>query len=162
MAFAVRLAALEARVEDCPPLVEEEKYRESAEKLREFLLPPVKEVVLKSPNRTIKIGGKYVLYRHELRYHNPTVIAIDVDDSMEKDVIIKRVKMIESFEYEYVGQKLKLDAIAIRSVTNNPERFAKTVYTVAENTTLPLILCSINPAVVQAALDVLSPFTTGL
>lgn len=157
MAFAVRLAALEARVEDCPPLVEEEKYRESAEKLREFLLPPVKEVVLKSPNRTIKIGGKYVLYRHELRYHNPTVIAIDVDDSMEKDVIIKRVKMIESFEYEYVGQKLKLDAIAIRSVTNNPERFAKTVYTVAENTTLPLILCSINPAVVQAALDVLSP-----
>jgi acetyl-CoA decarbonylase/synthase complex subunit gamma len=157
MAFAVRLAALEAKVEDCPPLVEEEKYRENTEKLRELLLPPVREVILKSPKRIVKIGGKYVLFRHELRYHNPTAIAIDVDDSMDRDIIVKRVRMIESFEYEYVGQKLKLDAIAVRSVTNNPEKYAKTVYTVVENTTLPLILCSTNPAVIEAALDVISP-----
>lgn len=157
MAFAVRLAALEAKIEECPPLIEEEKYRESYEKLKELLLPPVREVVLKSPKKTIRIGGKYVLFRHELRYHNPTTIAVDVEDSMEKDTIIKRVQMIENFEYEYVGQKLKLDAIAIRSVTNDPEKFAKTVYTVAENTTLPLILCSLNPAVIEAALDVLNP-----
>jgi len=157
MAFAVRLISLEVKLEDCPPLIEEERYRGSYEKLRGLLSPPIKEVVLRSPKRIIKIGGKYVLFRHELKYHNPTAIAVDVDDSMEAEVIIKRVKMIEGFEYEYVGQKLKLDAIAVRSVTNDPKKFAKTVYTVAENSTLPLILCSTNPTVVEAALDVLNP-----
>jgi acetyl-CoA decarbonylase/synthase complex subunit gamma len=157
MAFAVRLISLEVKLEDCPPLIEEERYRGSYEKLRGLLSPPIKEVVLRSPKRIVKIGGKYVLFRHELKYHNPTAIAVDVDDSMETEVIIKRVKMIEGFEYEYVGQKLKLDAIAVRSVTNDPKKFAKTVYTVAENSTLPLILCSTNPTVVEAALDVLNP-----
>jgi acetyl-CoA decarbonylase/synthase complex subunit gamma len=157
MAFAVRLISLEVKLEDCPPLIEEERYRGSYEKLRGLLSPPINEVVLRSPKRIVKIGGKYVLFRHELKYHNPTAIAVDVDDSMETEVIIKRVKMIEGFEYEYVGQKLKLDAIAVRSVTNDPKKFAKTVYTVAENSTLPLILCSTNPTVVEAALDVLNP-----
>lgn len=157
MAFAVRLASLEARVEDCSPIIEEEKYRESYEKLRGLLLPPVKEVVLKSPKRVVKIGGKYVLYRHEMRYHNPTAIAIDVDDSMERDIIVKRVSTIEGFEYEYVGQKLKLDAIAIRSVTNDPKQFARAVSIVTENSSLPLILCSVNPVVIEAALNVLNP-----
>jgi acetyl-CoA decarbonylase/synthase complex subunit gamma len=157
MAFAVRLISLEVKLEDCPPLIEEERYRGSYEKLRGLLSPPIKEVVLRSPKRIVKIGGKYVLFRHELKYHNPTAIAVDVDDSMETEVIIKRVKMIEGFEYEYVGQKLKLDAIAVRSVTNDPKKFAKTVYTVVENSTLPLILCSTNPTVVEAALDVLNP-----
>jgi len=157
MAFAVRLISLEVRLEDCPPLIEEERYRGSYEKLRGLLSPPVKEVVLKSPKKTVKIGGKYVLFRHELKYHNLTAIAIDVDDSMEAEAIIKRVKTVEDFEYEYVGQKLKLDAIAVRSVTNDPKKFAKTVYTVSEVSTLPLILCSTNPTVVEAALDVLNP-----
>lgn len=157
MAFAVRLVSLEVKPEDCTPLIEEERFRESYEKLRRLLLPPVKEVELKSPRRSVKIGGKYVLFRHELRYHNPTAIAIDVDDSMEAETLTSRVQMIERFEYEYVGQKLKLDAIAVRSVTGDLKRFAKTVFTVAENSSLPLILCSTNPALVEAALDVLCP-----
>uniref|UniRef100_A0A7C5UUP8 Acetyl-CoA decarbonylase/synthase complex subunit gamma n=1 Tax=Ignisphaera aggregans TaxID=334771 RepID=A0A7C5UUP8_9CREN len=157
MAFAVRLASLESKIEDCLPIVEEERYREGYEKLKSLLLPPVKEVALKSPSKIVKIGGKYVLYRHELRYHNPTAIAIDVDDSMDKETLIKRIKMIENFEYEYVGQKLKLDLIAVRSTANDPKQFAKTVSMVVENSSLPLILCSTNPNVVEAALNVLNP-----
>jgi acetyl-CoA decarbonylase/synthase complex subunit gamma len=157
MAFAIRLASLDAKLEDCPPLIEEEKYKESYEKLQSLLLPPVREVVIKSPKKVVKIGGKYVLFRHEMRYHNPTAIAVDVDDNMDRDTIIKRVKMIEGFEYEYVGQKLKLDAIAIRSVSNDPKKFAQTVALVAENSSLPLVLCSTNPAVIEAALNVLNP-----
>jgi len=157
MAFAVRLISLEVKLEDCPPLIEEDRFRESYEKLRKLLLPPVKEVELRSPKRSIKIGGKYVLFRHELKYHNPTAIAIDVDDSMEVEVLTRRAQIIEGFEYEYVGQKLKLDAIAVRSVTGDLKKFAKAVSVVAENSSLPLILCSTNPALVEAALEVLGP-----
>jgi len=87
---------------------------------------------------------------------NPTAIAIDVDDSMDKDTIVKRLQMIERFEYDYVGQKLKLDLVAVRSTTDDPKQFAKTVQTVIENTHYPLILCSLKSTVIEAGLNVLS------
>ncbi|MDK6028772.1 acetyl-CoA decarbonylase/synthase complex subunit gamma [Ignisphaera sp. 4213-co] len=155
MAFAVKLVNFDATVEQCPPLVEDKSYAESLQKLRALLSPPVREVVVKSSKRVVKIGGEYVMYRHELRYMNPAAIAIDVDDSMDKDTILKRVETIEKFEYEYVGRKLKLDLIAVRSVTNDPKQFAKTVQIVAENSSLPLILCSTNPTVIEAGFNVL-------
>ncbi|MEM1639864.1 MAG: acetyl-CoA decarbonylase/synthase complex subunit gamma [Desulfurococcaceae archaeon] len=157
MAFAVRVLNFESQLEQCPPLIEEENYRENYVMLRNLIAPPVREITLKSSKRSVKIGGEYVLYRHELKYMNPTAIAIDVDDGMDRDTILKRIEMVEKFEYEYVGQKLKLDLIAIRSVTNDPVKFAKTVQLVMDNSSLPLVLCSLNPAVIEAGLNVLPP-----
>ncbi|MDW8085875.1 MAG: acetyl-CoA decarbonylase/synthase complex subunit gamma, partial [Ignisphaera sp.] len=155
MAFAVKLANFEAALEACTPLVEDS--RPAYERLKSLLAPPIREIELKGPRKTLKIGGKYVLYRHELRYMNPTAIAIDVDDSMDRETISKRVEMIEKFEYEYVGQKLKLDAIAIRSVSNDPRQYARVVQHVAEISGLPIILCSLNPTIIEAGLNVLTP-----
>jgi len=155
MAFAVKIVNFEAQLEQCTPLIEDPSYKQSYEELKSLVSPPVKGIVLKSPKKTVKIGGEYVLYRHELRYMNPTAIAIDVDDSMDKDTLIKRLQMIEKFEYDYVGQKLKLDLIAVRSTTNDPKQFAKTVQTVIENTHYPLILCSLKSTVIEAGLNVL-------
>ncbi|MEM4441668.1 MAG: acetyl-CoA decarbonylase/synthase complex subunit gamma [Ignisphaera sp.] len=155
MAFAVKLVNFETLLEQCPPLFEDSRYKEDLQKLRMMLSPPVKEIVLKSPKKTVKIGGEYVLHRHELRYINPTAIAIDVDDSMDRDIILQRIEKIEKFEYEYVGQRLRLDLIAIRSVSNDYKQYAKTVQLVAENTTYPLILCSVNPSIIEAGLNVL-------
>jgi len=152
MAFAVKLVNMEAKLEQCTPLVTEEKYRKNYEALKEILSPLVKEIEIKSPKRTVKIGGEYVMHRHELTYINPTAIAIDIDDSMSEEEIIKRVKLIESFYYEYLGRKLTLDLIAIRSVTNDPKKFAKAVTIVIENSSLPVILCSFNPKVIEAGL----------
>lgn len=157
MAFAVKLVNFEATPEQCPPIIEDPNYRQSLAKLVELLSPPVKEVTLKSAKRIVKIGGEYVLHRHELRYMNPTAIAIDVDDSMDTDVLLQRIQRIERFEYDYVGQKLKLDLIAIRSTSNDPKQFAKTVQTVIDNSSLPLILCSTNPTVIEAGLNVIPP-----
>lgn len=157
MAFAVRLTSLDALPEQCPPLIEDSSYRQNYIKIKEMVSPPIREVVLKTPKKVVKIGGKYVLHRHELRYMNPTAIAVDVDDAMDRDVLLQRIQKIESFEYEYVGQKLKLDLIAVRSVSNDPKQFARTVQLVMDNSTLPLVLCSTNPTVIEAGLNVLPP-----
>ncbi|MEM1532877.1 MAG: acetyl-CoA decarbonylase/synthase complex subunit gamma [Desulfurococcaceae archaeon] len=157
MAFAVKLVNLEASAEQCPPIVEDPKYRQSYQKLKELVSPLVKEVVLRGPRGVIKIGGEYVLHRHELKYINPTAIAIDVDDSMSRDEIINKVKAIEGFSYEYIGRKLTLDLIAVRSVAGDPEAFARAVKIVTENSSLPIVLCSLNPRIVEAGLRVLSP-----
>jgi acetyl-CoA decarbonylase/synthase complex subunit gamma len=46
--------------------------------------------------------------------------------------------------------------LAVRSTSNDPEKFKATVRTVAENTNLPLILCSLNSNVLEAGLKVVS------
>jgi len=155
MAFAVKLVNMETKLEKCTPLLEEEKYKESYKKLKEILRPLVREIIIGNQKRTVKIGGEYVMNRHELTYINPAPIAIDVDDEMSEEEVIKRVKFINDFTYEYISKILKLDLIAVRSVSNDPKRFKKTVKIVTENTDLPLILCSLNPEVVEAGLSIL-------
>ncbi|MFB0504424.1 MAG: acetyl-CoA decarbonylase/synthase complex subunit gamma, partial [Candidatus Bathyarchaeia archaeon] len=85
-------------------------------------------------------------------YHNPTPIAIDVSDEMTEEEILERVKRIEGFSYNYIGRELNLEMVAIRSTSNDPDKFKSAVKKVAEVTKLPLILCSLNPDVMKAAL----------
>lgn len=151
MAFAAKLVNREATLDKCPPLLTE-KYKESYKILWEMLKPPVKEITIGSETNSVKIGGKLVMYRHELTWVNPTAIAIDVSDDMPEEEIVKKVKEVENFSYEYIGQKLKLDLIAVRSVLNDPNIFKATVKKVASLTSLPLILCSLDPNVMEAGL----------
>lgn len=152
LSFATRLVNLEVEIEKCLPLVEDVKYKENYFKLKELLKPPVREVLIVRDGKTVRIGGEYVLYRHEFTYRRPTAIAIDVSDSMPSESIIDRVKQIEEFSYPYIGKELKLDLIAIRSVTGDPESFRKTVKVVLDNSRLPIVLCSLNPEVLKAGL----------
>jgi len=152
MAFATRLVNREIVLELCTPLVEEKQYAKAYQKLWDMLKPPVKEVTVGTGEQAIKIGGKLVMYRHELTYHNPTAIAIDVTDEMTDEETFLRVKKTEGFSYIYIGKELKLNMIAIRSTSNDPEKFKATVKKVTENTRLPLILCSFRPEVLEAGL----------
>ncbi len=155
MAFATKLANRESELDKCKPIVEESKYRDNYQKLREMLKPPVREVILSRGERKVKIGGELVMYRHEFTYRNPTAIAIDVSDDMPDEVLMERLKGIEGFSYTYIGRELKLDLVAVRSVSNEPEKFKNTVEKVLRNTSLPLILCSFNPEVIKAGLSVI-------
>jgi len=149
MAFATKVVNREISIEKCPPLLTKE-HEKAYEQLKEMLKPAIKEVVVGVGDKAVKIGGKLVMYRHEFTYFNPTAIAIDVTDEMSGEEILERVKKAENFSFEYIGQILKLDMIAIRSTSNNPDKFKNTVKKVAENTTMPLILCSFNPNVLEA------------
>jgi acetyl-CoA decarbonylase/synthase complex subunit gamma len=153
MAFATKVVNREVAIEKCPPLLTKE-YEKAYGQLREMLKPAVKEVVVGVGEKAVKIGGKLVMYRHEFTYFNPTAIAIDVTDEMPEEEVLERIRKVENFKFEYIGQTLKLDMIAVRSTSNNPEKFEKTVKKVVENTKLPLILCSLNPNVLEAGLRV--------
>ncbi|MEM0216310.1 MAG: acetyl-CoA decarbonylase/synthase complex subunit gamma [Candidatus Bathyarchaeia archaeon] len=151
MAFATKLVNRDIQLEKCKPLLTKE-YEKAYQQLKDLLKPAVKEVVIGEGERSIKVGGKLVMYRHELTYFNPTAIAIDVTDEMPEEEILNRIKRAEEFRFEYIGQVLKLDMIAVRSTSNDPDRFKATVKKVAENTKLPMILCSLNPDVLEAGL----------
>jgi len=152
MAFATKLVNREIALELCKPLVEEKQYAKAYEKLWGMLKPPVKEVTIGSGDKAVKIGGKLVMYRHELMLHNPTAIAIDVTDEMPEEELVLRVKKTEGFSYVYIGRELRLNMVAVRSTSNDPEKFKAAVKKVVENTQLPLILCSFHPEVLEAGL----------
>jgi acetyl-CoA decarbonylase/synthase complex subunit gamma len=155
MAFAAKLVNMETKLDKCAPLLEEKKYKANYEKIWNIIKPAVKEITLKRGNISLKIGGEYVMYRHDLTYINPPPIALDVDDEMSESEIINRVKFIENFSYTYTGVNLKLDMIAIRSVSEDPKKFMKTVKIVMENTKLPIMLCSFKPEIIEAGLSLL-------
>lgn len=151
MAFATKLVNREVILDQCPPLLED-KYKDSHGRLWEMLKPPVKEVTIGKGERAVKIGGKLVMYRHELTYTNPTAIAIDITDDASNEEILKRAKWVEEFSYGYIGQQLRLDLLAVRSTSGDPQKFKSTVNAVSQASNLPLILCSFNPEVIESGL----------
>jgi len=153
MAFATKLVNREVTLEQCPPLLKKE-HEKACKQLKEILKPAIKEIIVGAGDRAVKIGGKLVMYRHEFTYFNPTAIAIDVTDEMADEEVLDRIGRTEKFNFEYIGQTLRLDMIAVRSTSNNPDKFRATVKKVVENTNLPLILCSLNPKVLEAGLSV--------
>jgi acetyl-CoA decarbonylase/synthase complex subunit gamma len=116
----------------------------------EILKPAIKEIVVGAGEKAVRIGGKLVMYRHEFTYTNPTAIAIDVTDEMPDEMVLDRLKRTAGFNFEYIGQQLKLNMVALRSTSNDPDKFRTATKKVAENTSLPLILCSLNPSVLEA------------
>jgi acetyl-CoA decarbonylase/synthase complex subunit gamma len=153
MAFATKIVNREVNIDQCKPLLKKE-YEKAYKQLKEMLKPAVKEVVVGVGDKAVKLGGKLVMYRHEFTYFNPTAIAIDVTDEMPADEVVNRIKRTEQFSYEYIGYTLKLDMIAVRSTSGDPEKFKAAVKKVAETTKLPLILCSLSANVLESGLMV--------
>jgi acetyl-CoA decarbonylase/synthase complex subunit gamma len=153
MAFASKLIERAATPDDCPPL-DEEKYRAKKEGLIKLLAPPVKEVVIGTGEKALKIGGEEVMYRHELTYFNPTVLVYDVDDSMPADELKRRVKEIEDFGVEKIGRVLRFDAVAVRCKTGDGTNFGDAVLTVSETSSLPMVLCSYNPEILEVGAEI--------
>ena len=155
MSFAAKLAAREATLQECTVLLEE-KYRPQFEELWALLKPPVKSVEIGVGDHKVTIGGEYVVHRHEFTYFHPTAIAIDVSDEMEERELVERIEKAAGFSYNYIGMKLYLDMIAVRSTSNAGAMFEVAVKKTAEATDFPLILCSFNPTVMEQGLAAVS------
>src|SRR5512145_2203399 len=154
MAFASKLIDRSGKPANCPPLIKEKKFAKKLAELDRLLAPEIREVAIGVGDRVAKIGGDDVLYRHKLTFFNKTKMFFDVTDTMAEADLVERVKKITDYKKFYVGRNLLLDGVAIRAVSNDPAKFAAAVKKVVENTALPLILCSFNPAVLKAGLEV--------
>ncbi|MGQ4912864.1 MAG: acetyl-CoA decarbonylase/synthase complex subunit gamma [Candidatus Thorarchaeota archaeon] len=156
MAFATKMAEHTVKLKDCKPLYEDAKYAKKLELIEKLVRPPVREVVIGVGENVATIGGKLVLYRHDLRYSNPTAFFIDVSDTLDVDALAARVKEIEDWTYTYIGTSLRLDGIALRGVSQNPKTFATTAKKLSELTDWPIMLCSLDPAMLAAAAEAIA------
>lgn len=154
MAFAAGLIARTRKVEDCTPLIEEKKYAKKLDALKTIVAPELKMIYVGVGDKQVKIGGEDVMFRHQMTFFNKPPFAYDVTDAMEEAKLIERVKKITTWKKFYIGKWERVEMIAVRSVTDDPAKFAACVKKVMENSDFPLILCSFNPAVLKAGLDV--------
>lgn len=151
MAFATKIVNREVDIDSCKPLLKPENAKAYA-KLKDILKPAVKEVIVGVGDKAKKLGGKLVMYRHEFTYTNPTAIAIDVTDEMSMEEVVSRVQYTDNFKFEYIGNTLRLDMIAVRCTSGDADKFKSVVKKVSETTKLPVILCTLNPAIAEAGL----------
>lgn len=153
MAFAAHLIDRSKKLEDCPPLLKDE-FKKKYMELLSLLAPEIRQIIIGVGERAKKIGGDDVQYRHQLTFFNPTAFAYDVWDTMPESELVERVKRISNFKKFYIGKFLKVDMVAVRCISGDSLRFAGAVKKVSETTELPLILCSYDPSVLKAGIEV--------
>ncbi|PKP59437.1 MAG: hypothetical protein CVT88_05485 [Candidatus Altiarchaeales archaeon HGW-Altiarchaeales-1] len=149
MAFAMKLMERGVKAEHCVQL-----KGDKLKKLREVITPPVREVVIGKDEQAITIGGEEVMYRHDLKFFNPAAMVLDISDAMDENTIKNRIDFVKNYRYERVGKILRLDGICLRCATNDKAQFLKTVNTVCQNFDKFIMLCTLNPEIMDAALEI--------
>ena len=149
----MKLIERETELALCTPLFDEVKYQENKDTLIVMLRPPVQPVKIGTGEKTVIVGGEEVVYRHELTFYNETKIFLDVHDEMDSKELTERVKFVDEHTVFRIGVNLRLNGIAVRSVSNDPAKFAKTVEEILKLADLPIVLCTFDPKVMKAGLE---------
>lgn len=150
LAFAMKLAAKQVKLADCPYVSEESKAQ-----LAESSAPPIRLVTLKANGTEVKAGNEVVLFRHEKTFYHRPGLFININDNLTSDQIAEAVKPADAYCTNYVGIDLELDGFAVSSKSGDPAQFAHAVKEVRGSSSKPLILVSEDPAVISAGLEVL-------
>jgi acetyl-CoA decarbonylase/synthase complex subunit gamma len=150
LAFAMKLAAQQVELATCPYVSDEAKGL-----LEAAASPPVRLITLKSNGHQIEVGNETVMFRHEKTFVHKPGIFVRVRDSQSPDEIQALVAEADAYSVEYVGIKLNLDGFAVEGESGNASTFAQAIESVRSATRRPLILISLDPAVMEAGLGVL-------
>lgn len=152
LAFAMKLAQRQASLDACPDVSEEAKRV-----LGEASAPPVRPISFGVGAKSVKMGEETVLFRHEKKFVNPCVFALEIKDTMADDEIAKLVDEVVHSEMDRVGQKLRIDALFIHNASNDAGRFEAVVKAVAAKAPdVPVIISAGNPAAAEAGMKVVA------
>ncbi len=147
LAFAMQLAQKKAKLEDCPCASEEAKQTLAA-----AAAPPMQLIKFGSGDSQVQVGQETVLFRHEEKFYNPTVLAVTVSDKLDGEALKKRIESINALQFERIGIKIAVKAIAVINDSASPDTFAAVAAAVKDSSNMALILCSDSPQAIAAAL----------
>jgi acetyl-CoA decarbonylase/synthase complex subunit gamma len=153
LAFAMKLAAKQIELSGCPYVTEASKAQ-----LAESAAPPIRLITLKSNGYEVKAGNEVVMFRHEKTFYNKPGLFIKVRDDEDVEVIKAKVAAADAYTTNYVGIDLVLDGFAVESAnesaTDAVAKFSAAISAIREVSHRPVILISLNPAVIAAGLRV--------
>ncbi len=137
LAFAMALAQKKAKLEDCPHASEEAKAS-----LAEAAAPPIGQVKFGVGEAQVQVGQETVMFRHDEKFYNPTVIAVSLSDKLAGDDLKKRIEQINGLQFDRVGQHIQVKAICVINESGSADSFAAAAAAVKDNSPLAMILSS--------------------
>jgi len=151
LAFAMKLAAGGASLEQCPHVSEEAKAM-----LSEASAPPMRGVTIGEGEYALKIGEELVMHRHEKTFFNPPGYALLIEDNEDGAAIDAKLASLKETSYERVGQTLRANLVAVKNTSGDANAFAEVVKKVTGAIEYPLVLMAEAPAI-EAAMAAANP-----
>jgi acetyl-CoA decarbonylase/synthase complex subunit gamma len=133
----MKLATGGAKLEDCPHLDPQVRAE-----LEASMAPPIKLVTLGTGENALSIGEEEVMFRHEKTFFHEPGIAILISDKEPESEIQEMLQRINAFDFERIGQKLKINLLALNFESGDRGKFEGLVKNVYETTDFALILIS--------------------
>jgi len=148
LAFAMKLAAKQAELDDCPYVSEEAKAELAAASR-----PPMRLITVGSGENKIEVGNETELFRHDRTFYHEPALMVRVRDTQPIKEIEETVSQVDGYSVELVGMTFGLSGIALENASGEADAYVKALQAVQANTDLPLILIAKDPEVMAAALD---------
>ncbi len=147
LAFAMKLAAKKAELSACPYASEEAKRVLGAASE-----PPVRCIEL-GPDRTLRVGGETVLYRHEKTFVHQTALGVNVNDTDPRPLLDSTLRQVCEYALERVGETLRIDMVAVTQLGPDARCFADVCARAWDVARRPLVIRSSDPGAVRAAAE---------
>ncbi|RUM34921.1 MAG: acetyl-CoA decarbonylase/synthase complex subunit gamma [Desulfobulbus sp.] len=109
LAFAMKVAAGQTEIEECPYVSDEAKAT-----IGEASAPPIRTIKIGAGDAEFTAGGETCLFRHEKRFENQTGIAVLISTDEDAAAIDGKLKRANDFEYERVGVMMRNNLVAIK------------------------------------------------
>ncbi|MBN1661607.1 MAG: acetyl-CoA decarbonylase/synthase complex subunit gamma [Anaerolineae bacterium] len=148
LAFAMKLAAKQASLDDCPHVSDEAK-----ESLAAASAPPIRLVKVGTGAREFQVGNETVMYRHEKTFFHQPGLALRIKDTEDAGTIAEKAAQVHQYSVERVGIDMGLNAIAVENASGNAGTFKQAVETIRSKTDLPLVLMSDSPDAIKAGIQ---------
>jgi len=137
MAFAMKLAQKKAELSECPHASEEAKATLGAASE-----PPIRLVKIGGAN-AFEAGDETVMFRHEKTFFHPAGIAIELRTSEGEEKLQTKIKEVEDYKVERVGEELSADLFFITHDSKDEKDFLRTINLVKQNSSKGIVLdCS--------------------
>ncbi len=134
MAFAMRLAQKKAELSECPHASEEAK-----ETLGAASEPPIRLVKIGGAN-ALEVGNETVMFRHEKTFFHQTGIAVELRTSEGEKGLLAKIKEVEEYVVERVGEELQTDLFFITHDSKESGDFLAAIKLVKQNSSKGIIL----------------------
>ncbi len=150
MAFAMKLAQKKAELAECPYASEEAKAALGAASK-----PPIRLVKIGVGAKAVEIGNETVMFRHEKTFFHQTAIALQLKPSEGEEKLLSKIREIENYKVERVGEHLKADLFFLSHDTDDKDAFMKLAKMAKDHSSKAIILDCPDKESLKAALEIL-------
>jgi acetyl-CoA decarbonylase/synthase complex subunit gamma len=146
LAFAMKVAAGQVGLDQCPRLTDEARAE-----LGDASAPPQRLVKIGPAGHAIEIGQETVLFRHEEKFHHPPAVALTLSDAADAAALKDACGAFRALQFTRVGETIHPDMIALMGDSGSAGTFRSAAELVQAELSVPMVLVGTPEAVAAAA-----------